>query len=59
MPGGLQLEGLWFKNRGPIIGFQLENEFASGNPDSIAKLKEIALSNGMIAPFYRVTANSR
>lgn len=54
-----QLDGLWLKDGGPIIGLQLENEFASGDPKHITKLKKIATAEGMIPAFYSVTANSR
>ncbi|MBN2651121.1 MAG: beta-galactosidase [Spirochaetales bacterium] len=53
-----QAEGLYVKDGGPIVGLQLENEFASGDPNHIDKLKEIAVKNGMIVPFYSLTGNS-
>jgi hypothetical protein len=58
-----QLAGLYFKDGGPIIGLQLENEYnLSGpnrGPDHIAKLKAIALSLGMDVPLYTTTAWDR
>jgi len=56
---GEQVKGLMFKDGGPIIGFQLENEFAGGNPEHIDTLRQMAIRHGIIAPFYSVTANTR
>lgn len=54
-----QVKGLFVKDGGPIVGIQLENEFAYGKPDHIDWLYETARGFGMVAPFYTVTANTR
>ncbi|MFD0895980.1 beta-galactosidase [Luteolibacter ambystomatis] len=54
-----QISGLCAKDGGPIVGIQLENEFASGNAAHITTLKQMAVAKGMVVPFYTVTANSR
>ncbi len=56
---GEQVRGLMFKDGGPIIGFQLENEFAEGKPEHIDTLQQMAIRHGIIAPYYSVTANTR
>jgi len=54
-----QVKGLLWKDGGPIIAVQLENEYyARGEgegPAHIAKLKELARAAGLDAPFYTVT----
>lgn len=54
-----QLRGLLWKDGGPIIGFQLENEYtnrsAEGGAGHIAKLKQMALDVGFDVPVYTVT----
>ena len=49
-----QVEGLFYKDGGNIIGIQLENEFC---PDAahLAMLKRIAVECGMEVPLYTVT----
>jgi hypothetical protein len=54
-----QVKGLFVRDGGPIVGIQLDHEFASGDPKHITKLKEIAIASGMTAPCWAVTANSR
>lgn len=54
-----QVKGLFVQDGGPIVGIQLDNEFASGDAKHITKLKEIAISKGMTVPYWTVTANSR
>lgn len=49
-----QLQGLLYKDGGPIIGIQLENELQK-NPEHLLKLKEIAKDIGMEVPLYTVT----
>lgn len=49
-----QVQGLYYKDGGNIAAIQLENEFCD-NADHLAKLKEIAVECGMIAPLYTVT----
>jgi hypothetical protein len=54
-----QLKGLLWKNGGPIIGMQLENEYNLTGPgqgrEHIAALKRIALDAGLDVPLYTVT----
>lgn len=49
-----QVQGLFYKDGGNIIAVQLENELTD-RPDHLAKLKEIAIECGIIAPIYTVT----
>lgn len=49
-----QVEGLFYKDGGNIIAVQLENELTH-RPEHLAKLKEIAIETGLIAPIYTVT----
>ena len=55
----MQLTGLLWKDGGPVIGIQLENEYALTGPAAgeahILKLKELALKNGLDVPLYFVT----
>ncbi|SDC98611.1 beta-galactosidase [Niabella drilacis] len=55
---GAQAKGLFFKEGGPVIGIQLENEYAGGQAAHISKLKEMALASGMHPVFWSVTANT-
>jgi hypothetical protein len=54
-----QLNGLLWKDGGPVIGIQLENEYSLRGPgageEHILKLKELALKNGLDVPLYFVT----
>jgi hypothetical protein len=54
-----QTQGLLWKDGGPIIGIQLENEYNRGKTGQgavhIQKLKEMALAEGFDVPFYTVT----
>jgi beta-galactosidase len=54
-----QLSGLLWKQGGPVIGLQLENEYADRSPEGgapyIAKLKQMALGVGLDLPLYTVT----
>jgi beta-galactosidase len=56
---GKQVKGLFWKNGGPIIGIQIENEYSARGPgkgaDHILKLRELAREAGLDAPFYSVT----
>ncbi len=56
---GMQLKGLLWKNGGPVIGIQLENEYAQRGPGKgaayILALKKLALQSGMDVPLYSVT----
>lgn len=49
-----QCKGLLYKDDGPIIGIQLENEYG-GPPSHIAELKRIARELGFDVPLYTVT----
>jgi beta-galactosidase len=54
-----QLHGLLWKDGGPVIGIQLENEYSMQGPDAgeahILTLKRMAVSSGLDAPLYSVT----
>jgi hypothetical protein len=56
---GEQLKGLLWKDGGPIIGIQLENEYSMRGPDHgeayILRLKEMAIAAGLDVPIYSVT----
>lgn len=49
-----EVKGLFYKDGGNIIAVQIENEFVD-NAEHLAKLKEIAIECGFIAPIYTVT----
>jgi beta-galactosidase len=57
---GEQLKGLFWKDGGPIIGVQLENEYSARGPgkgeEHILRLRQLAREAGLDAPFYNVTA---
>ncbi len=54
-----QLKGLLWKDGGPVIGVQLENEYSKRGPGAgeahILELKRIAVACGFDVPFYIVT----
>ncbi len=54
---GKQLQGLMFKDNGPVIGIQLENEYWKGKAGEpyILWLKQTARKYGMDVPLYTVT----
>lgn len=56
---GMQLKGLLWKDGGPVIGIQLENEYHESGPGAgavhIEKLKQLAIAAGMDVPLYTVT----
>lgn len=56
---GEQLKGLLWKDGGPIVGIQLENEYtaqgAGKGPAHIVRLKELARQAGFDVPLYTVT----
>jgi len=56
---GEQIDGLTFKDGGPIIGTQIENEYGQHGPGRgakhIAKLKQMAITAGIDTPLYTVT----
>lgn len=49
-----EVQGLFYKDGGNIIAVQLENELTD-DAEHLARLKEIAVSTGFIAPIYTVT----
>ncbi len=57
---GRQLKGLYWKDGGPIVGVQIENEYHSHGPgmgeEHILTLRRMAREAGMNVPFYTVTA---
>lgn len=56
---GKQLKGLLWKDGGPVIAVQLENEYNLSGPgkgaEHISELKRLARKAGMDVPFYTVT----
>jgi beta-galactosidase len=56
---GQQLHGLLWKDGGPVVGVQLENEYsnraAGGGEAHILELKRIAAAAGLDVPYYSVT----
>jgi len=56
---GSQLSGLLWKDGGPVIGIQLENEYSKRGPGAgqahILELKKIAIASGLDVPLYVVT----
>jgi hypothetical protein len=56
---GTQLSSLTFKDGGPIIGAQLENEYSLHGPgrgaEHILKLKQLAIAAGIDPPLFSVT----
>lgn len=56
---GDQLRGLLWKDGGPVIGLQLENEYHERGPlagaEHLRTLKKMALSAGLDVPLYTVT----
>ena len=56
---GQQIHGLTFKDGGPIIGTQIENEYGLHGPgkgaEHIARLKQLAIAAGIDTPVYTVT----
>ncbi len=56
---GEQLKGLLWKDGGPVVGIQLENEYSLRGPGAgeahILELKRIALASGLDVPLYLIT----
>jgi hypothetical protein len=56
---GEQLKGSLWKDGGPVIAIQLENEYSKRGPRAgqahILELKKLALSSGLDVPLYLVT----
>lgn len=55
---GRQTKGLYFNDDGPIIGVQLENEYASGKAEHISTLKKMAQQAQINPVYWSVTANT-
>jgi len=55
---GQQVNGLFYKDGGPIIGVQLENEYAKGDINHIATLKTMALLARIDPVYFSITANT-
>lgn len=55
---GKQVIGMFFQEGGPIIGIQLENEYATGDINHIGTLKKMALDAGMKPVYFTITGNS-
>lgn len=54
-----EVKGLFYKDGGPIIGVQIENELVDA-PEHLAALKKLALETGFDVPLWTVTGwNSR
>jgi beta-galactosidase len=56
---GAQVHGFMFKDGGPVIGTQLENEYGLHGPgrgaEHILRLKQLAIAAGIDTPLYSVT----
>lgn len=56
---GAQLRGLLWRDGGPVLGVQLENEYPRTGPgagaEHIAELKRLAIAAGLDVPLYTVT----
>jgi hypothetical protein len=54
-----QLRGLLWKDGGPVIGIQIENEYRGSGPgkgvEHIRTLKKMAIDDGLDVPLYTVT----
>jgi hypothetical protein len=55
---GKQLQGLLWKDGGPVIGVQLENEY-HGSPSHMLTLKKLARELGFDVPLYTMTGWDR
>jgi beta-galactosidase len=51
---GTQLNSLLWKDGGPVIGIQVDNEY-HGSPVYLMALKQIAIESGLDVPFYTKT----
>lgn len=55
---GRQLEGMCFKDNGPVVGAQIENEYRFNNPNGLAHittLLRMAKDAGIDVPYYTAT----
>ncbi|MGV8092168.1 MAG: beta-galactosidase [Mangrovibacterium sp.] len=55
---GRRVHGMFFSEGGPIIGIQVENEYASGQAEHPDSLKQMAIDCGMKPVYFSLTANS-
>ncbi len=55
---GKQTTAAFFSEGGPIIGVQIENEYAQGDSTHVHKLKEIANKAGIRPVYWTITANT-
>ncbi len=53
----IQMKGLLWKQGGPVIGVQMDNE--TGDTAYLYALKKLAIKNGIDVPFYTMTGWSR
>nr|WP_262888576.1 beta-galactosidase [Chitinophaga polysaccharea] len=53
-----QTKALYYSDGGPVIGIQLENEYATGQQQHISALKKMAVESGIHPVFWSVTSNS-
>lgn len=53
-----QTKGLYYRQGGPVLGVQLENEYASGQPEHMDTLKQIALQAEISPVYFSITANT-
>ena len=60
---GKQLQGMLWKDGGPVIGVQIENEYSARGPNKgeayILALKKLAVESGLDVPLYSVTGWDR
>lgn len=55
---GLQCKGMYFKDGGPIIGTQIENEYRFNTAkglEHLLELKKMAIESGFDVPYYTAT----
>ena len=56
---GKQLKGLLWKDGGPVIGIQIENEYSNRAPNGgaayLSNLKNMAIDAGLDVPLYTIT----
>ena len=55
---GQQTKDSYYKDGGPIIGVQLENEYARGQDTHVDVLKKIALDNQITPVYFTITGNT-
>lgn len=55
---GRQTKSAFFSEGGPVIGVQIENEYAQGDSTHVHRLKEIAIKAGIRPVYWTITANT-